>query len=965
MSNGDTYYYIKNAANPESQCMVAGDQFDGKTYLVPHQTRANAKWKFEPAGQGFYYIIDNRHGCALGTGLAGPNDPAIHHCDKRQTDWAQYCQWRVQRGKEPGTYILIDRFFCLGIYPAAGLPTSQVHLPRLSQLQSQWVLETAIEGENKPEFMVTPEPFLDTSFLKNVLQGAHGIDVNAPSPRLDLTAPETERHRFAEKTPWLKQVTRDRSIASVYQKILRNPGLRYEASGSVIENVVVENDSPDGVVATPPAHVDENHEYRFFFAYVPSKNAVARLPYALMGTTSISTLLALDSPQSSAVKIAAVGPGMCYVLHGKDRASPAQLCLADFMTNLVTSIQLPGQYALNSCEICYIPQERKLLLAVYAGNRCVFRRHAHGSQAWETEAAIQVSEDVTIKAVALSESGAYYLLDSRGNLRRTDADNKTYDLGQPSGLLKLEVTSDGGVWGFFGETGPGQRICVLYENASGKASWQPVLEPTADRSKTPNGYNDKDKDNSQGIACAPISSTQALCWPLAPSKAKRRLYRLAVGAVDQPPLQFPTYTDEAEKRAYKAITDQLLESSGHDLRSRYVRISPAEANNYLTQLQRLTPNPADQISPEKFRAVRDDLACELTYLVFAKNLFDELHLHVLTSQMVNDHAMAAVAKAFDVPTDVRVKAGSDNPETSLYGLEIAETTFGGTSAIVGTVSAGLGAAAVTTASLAGAAAVTGVGAAIVGIVAIALAVAAKIVADQEEKASKPEFEVSVNDSHYVINSTLAGIQQRVDQIFVGMLDQLEAWKRWVSQDLGALIVVGRLAKAQVWSTEDLPRVDDPKQSEIERATRTVPSIKAYYEACVRTYAKALLRHFMMVAVQGAKDPFQMFSPLPTTIYPRWPFHGLWSWEYNDGADKSSVGPMHMAWMSWECFTGRGYLMQKGAYRDPGAQSWEDLGAPVGTDLVKFLIAHGATTDDIANNWDLIINDGMCQDWGHR
>src|SRR5262245_47401308 len=111
MSNTGTYYYIKNAANPDNQCVVAGDQFNGKTYLWPHQKRDNAKWKFEPPDQGFYYIIDNRHGCALGTGLAGPDDPAILHCDKRQTDWTKYCQWRVQRGKDPGTYILIDRFF--------------------------------------------------------------------------------------------------------------------------------------------------------------------------------------------------------------------------------------------------------------------------------------------------------------------------------------------------------------------------------------------------------------------------------------------------------------------------------------------------------------------------------------------------------------------------------------------------------------------------------------------------------------------------------------------------------------------------------------------------------------------------------------------------------------------------------------------------------------------------------------
>jgi hypothetical protein len=987
MSNTDTYYYIKNAANPQNQCVVAGDQFNGNISLQTHNNRANAKWKFESAElsaaelgrprAGFYYIVDNQHGCALGTGLSGDHDRSIHHFDKeKKSDWAKYCQWRVQPGKNPGTYIIVSRFSYLSLLPSQA--NLQAGAPRLSQLESQWVLETAIEGENKPEFVATPEPVLDANFFEDILQGGFDIDVNAASPRRELTAPEAERHRFADKTPWLKQVTRDRSIAAVYQKILRNPSLRYEASGSVIENVVVDNDSPDGVIATPPAQVDADHEYRYFFAYMPSKKAVARLPYTLMGTTPVVessqdtrgvNLIHLDSPQSSAVKLAAVSPVYCYVLHAKDGTSPAQLCLLDFLQNRVKSIPLRRQLSVDSCEICWIPQEGKLLLAVNDVNQCSFSRYDHLSQEWESRGVIQeVPGKLDIVMVALSASGVHYLLDIQGNLWRGEAGSGLSDLGQqpPPGLWNLKVAPDGGVWGFFNPPDPRQRICVLYEDASGKASWHPVLEPKADGSRTPNGYDDRDKENSRGIACAPISSTQALCWPLAPSKAKRPLYRLSVGAVDQPPLRFPTYTDEEEKKAYKYITDQLLESSGSDLRSRYLRISPSEANNYLTQLQGLTPKPADQISPEKFRAVRDDLACELTYLVFAKNLFNELHLHVLTSQMVNDHAMAVVAKAFDVPTDVKVEAGANNPETSLQGLEISEVAVGGTSGLLGVASAGVGAAALsataaTAATLATAAAVTGIGAAIIGLVAIALAIAAAVVAAEEEKkkgAEQPTFKVTVNDSHYVINSTLAGIQERVDQIFVGILDQFEGWKKLVSQDLGALIVVGRLAKAQVWSTEDLPRVDDPKQpAEIERASRT--TLKAYYEACVRTYAKALLRHFVTVALPGRERFDQIFTPRPSNTYPRFPYLG-WS-------VISDALQMHSASLYWDMSRGA-YLMQKGEHRDTSG-NWQqatphDVGAPVGADLLYFLIAHGATRDDIASNWNLIINDAMCWDWGH-
>jgi hypothetical protein len=1025
MSNNDTFYYIKSAANPEHHCVVAGDRYDGKVYLQPHDKRTNAQWRFEAAEDGFYYIVDKSHGCALGTGFPGVNDRLpeaavaqvmIHHWDKqKRSDWAQHCRWRVQPGKKPGSYILVNLFSFLSLEPNQA--PLQVSAPRLSQLQSQWVLETAIEGENIPEFVATPEPVLDATFFKDIVQGRLGIDVNAASPRLELTAPETERHRFADKTPWLKHVTRDRSISSVYQKIPRNPGLRYEASGSVIENVVVENDSPNGVIPTPPAPVDMDHEYRGFFVYIPSKNAVALLPYTLMGPSPvgkpgtapnsriINRIIPLDSAKSSAVRLAAASAGICYVLHA-DGASPAKLSLANFVLKRITPIPLPGQYSLSSnkviiesrsCEICWIPQQGELLLAVYGGNQCSFHRYSSSDQKWNQPARRIQFEDFTITSAALSPSGACYILDTtRGDLRRIEADGRISDLGgQPPGLLSLKVAPDGGVWGFFeffsprtGSPPPAadrsvgrpepdagdhqhfdlrQRICVLHEDAGGKASWHPVLEPKADGSKTPNGYDDKDKENNQGIACAPVSSTQALCWPLAPDKAKRPLYRLMVGAVDQPPLPFSTYTDEGEKKAYRFITDQLLESSGADLRSRYGRINPIEANNYLAELRGL--KPADGINPEKFRAVRDDLACELTYLVFAKNLFDELHRYVLTNQMVNDHAMAAVAKAFDVPTDVNVEAGSSNPEATVQRLEIAETAVGGTSALVGAASSGLGYVALTTASFTMAAAATGIGAAVIGVVAIALAIAVAIEADKERKEASepPTFKVTVNDTHYEINSTLAGIQERMDQIFVGILDQLEAWRKHVSEDLGALIVVGRLAKAQVWSAEDLVKVDHPGQpTEILRATQT--SLKAYYQACVRTYGKALLRHFMMVAMVRSEDSDWVFTPRPTRTYPRYPF---WAWHRNSKIDKSNVGELHTAPRTWGRATLRGvevsdvYLMQKGERRDTNVtENWDDMGAPAGTDLLKFLIAHGATRDDIANNWNLVINDAMCVDWGH-
>lgn len=254
--------------------------------------------------------------------------------------------------------------------------------------------------------------------------------------------------------------------------------------------------------------------------------------------------------------------------------------------------------------------------------------------------------------------------------------------------------------------------------------------------------------------------------------------------------------------------------------------------------------------------------------------------------------------------------------------------------------------------------------AVIGIIAIALAIAVAIEAAKERKkeASGPTtYKVTVNDMHYEINSTLAGIQERMDRIFVHVLNQLEAWRKHVSEDLGALIVVGRLAKAQVWSAEALGEGVDPKDpAEIVVATQT--SHKAYYEACVRTYAKALLRHFMMMWVTGyGISPDQMFTPRPTHTYPRFPslHHAIVS-----PIAKSEAVKLHSAFLSWDS-SRYGFLIQKGERRDNSDSAvWNDMGAPVGTDLVVFLYAHGATREGIANDWDLLINDGMCIDWGH-
>ena len=72
---GDGYYYIFNSF--VNKAIVAGDNADNNIYFQDPNGRDNAKWKLVPLGNNKFHITDKKHGRSL---VAGDHaDGNIYH----------------------------------------------------------------------------------------------------------------------------------------------------------------------------------------------------------------------------------------------------------------------------------------------------------------------------------------------------------------------------------------------------------------------------------------------------------------------------------------------------------------------------------------------------------------------------------------------------------------------------------------------------------------------------------------------------------------------------------------------------------------------------------------------------------------------------------------------------------------------------------------------------------------------
>lgn len=102
-SSAQTYAYIQAEDGLHNKALIGGDTYNESIYHQDANKRDNAKWKFKPAGDGYYYIIDVKHNKAL---VAGDNaNNRVYHQEPNDRDNAK---WKLEPVGD-GTFHITDK----------------------------------------------------------------------------------------------------------------------------------------------------------------------------------------------------------------------------------------------------------------------------------------------------------------------------------------------------------------------------------------------------------------------------------------------------------------------------------------------------------------------------------------------------------------------------------------------------------------------------------------------------------------------------------------------------------------------------------------------------------------------------------------------------------------------------------------------------------------------------------------
>ena len=139
-----TYFYIKDAKHQRG--LVAGFNYDKNVYHQNLKYGLHEQWRFEPAGGGYYYIIDRKHNRAL-YGI-GHKSGRPQHLAKGNNDLAK---WKITSSKNSG-YILTNKVY--GNIVAGNVPDNRVYQQQHgNRPNGRWELSIAKKGTDKLPFI--------------------------------------------------------------------------------------------------------------------------------------------------------------------------------------------------------------------------------------------------------------------------------------------------------------------------------------------------------------------------------------------------------------------------------------------------------------------------------------------------------------------------------------------------------------------------------------------------------------------------------------------------------------------------------------------------------------------------------------------------------------------------------------------------------------------------------------------
>ncbi|PVW13200.1 RICIN domain-containing protein [Marixanthomonas spongiae] len=201
------YAFIKIEDSSEKpKAVVAGNTYDGKMYQQELKNRDNGKWQFIPTGDGYYNIVDVRHGKAIVAGDRQDNN--VYHQDANNRDNAK---WKLVK-RANNKFHIIDKKHGKALVGGNVFDGNLYHQDPGLRSNALWNL-TVIEGIHDriaPKEIVLFEKHLNTVYDidKKVLDNNSSPKTSTLSAKYtnnttrDQTQEISESTQFANSETW-------------------------------------------------------------------------------------------------------------------------------------------------------------------------------------------------------------------------------------------------------------------------------------------------------------------------------------------------------------------------------------------------------------------------------------------------------------------------------------------------------------------------------------------------------------------------------------------------------------------------------------------------------------------------------------------------------------------------------------------------------------------------------------------
>ncbi|MFI6318785.1 RICIN domain-containing protein [Nonomuraea sp. NPDC050556] len=169
------YFLLRDQLH--KRCVVAGEKF-GKGYVYHQDEKADhheqptdltspvgppvrdvAQWRFEPATDDYFYLVDRRHRAALSAG----DGLTIRHIMKYAGNKA--AQWKPEPTDEPGVFRFVNRRYPNDALMGGDNEVGDLyHQPPGHRTSGRWAVEMVSDGEGGPPGFIVSQKLESLTF---------------------------------------------------------------------------------------------------------------------------------------------------------------------------------------------------------------------------------------------------------------------------------------------------------------------------------------------------------------------------------------------------------------------------------------------------------------------------------------------------------------------------------------------------------------------------------------------------------------------------------------------------------------------------------------------------------------------------------------------------------------------------------------------------------------------------------